>query len=380
MDQLVGCPARHITAQHAASGRESTKMYRGHPPKRREPHVGELPPPTKGRRTVNLCQLLLFCALALAGGGIWALLGERQKLQMELGGLRQAAATRTEMQRRETKTWQREVAKALATAPAQTYNASAFFCCFDGPAWMQKRYTAVLGNALSALPIGVKVQVFHRGDGAWARGRSLNPGIDRLQAIHNNRLSFHELPLRIKKKKRSDILLSFDVWNTLVAETVLVFGSGGAFCANALVHFEDFTSFALIDGDGLLLVRRSAALDVIKHKSGSSECRCIEGKHGPTHYLASQLTSGGVLDAPKRVKAHFAAAGATADDALPFAVAGTLAGMDTAARSDLIERCPEAKLIFPSLSEPGCFGAPSSLDKDRCVAALCVSDPRPGGC
>ena len=357
-------------------------MYRGHPrqPRRREPQpYGELPQPTT-RARVNVCSFVLLCALAITGGAVWALLSERSELQRQVTELRRVQTTQRETHEQETKTWRQEVQKALKTPVRTSYNASAFFCCFDGPAWMQKRYTVMLGNALNALPPSVKVQVFHRGDSSWERGLHLNPGVERLKQTHGSRLAFHELPLRIRKAKRSDVLLSYDLWNTLEAEIVLAFGSGGAFCANALVHFEDFASFELIDGDGLLLTRKSAVLDVIRHKAGSSNCRCIEGKHGPTRYLASQLTSGGALDAPRKVKEHFAASSATADDALPFAVVGTLPAMDSLKRADLIERCPEAKAIFPSLHEPGCFGAPSSLDKDRCVAALCVSNPRPSGC
>ena len=245
---------------------------------------------------------------------------------------------------------------------------------------MQKRYTVMLGNALNALPPSVKVQVFHRGDSSWERGLHLNPGVERLKQTHGSRLAFHELPLRIRKAKRSDVLLSYDLWNTLDAEIVLAFGSGGAFCANALVHFEDFASFELIDGDGLLLTRKSAVLDVIRHKAGSSNCRCIEGKHGPTRYLASQLTSGGALDAPRKVKEHFAAS--SADGRRRVALRGrrhaARDGRGQAVRSH--RAVPGGEGDLPSLHEPGCFGAPSSSDKDRCVAALCVSNPRPSGC
>ena len=66
---------------------------------------------------------------------------------------------------------------------------------------------------------------------------------------------------------------------------------------------------------------------------------------------------------------------------MPFAVTGTLGRVaDAEARKALIELCPEAKLIFPSLSEPGCFGAKSALDRDRCVNSLCVVSPKASGC
>ena len=198
-------------------------MYRGHPQqqRRREPQpYGELPQPTT-RARVNVCSFVLLCALAITGGAVWALLSERSALQREMTELRRVQTTQHETHEQETKTWRQEVQKALKTPVKTSYNASAFFCCFDGPAWMQKRYTVMLGNALNALPPSVKIQVFHRGDSSWERGLHLNPGVDRLKQTHGSRLSFHELPLRIRKAKRSDVLLSYDLWNTLDAEIVL---------------------------------------------------------------------------------------------------------------------------------------------------------------
>ena len=55
---------------------------------------------------------------------------------------------------------------------------------------------------------------------SWERGLHLNPGVDRLKQTHGSRLSFHELPLRIRAK-RSDVLLSRHLLNTLDAEIVL---------------------------------------------------------------------------------------------------------------------------------------------------------------
>ena len=179
-------------------------MYRGHPQqqRRREPQpYGELPQPTT-RARVNVCSFVLLCALAITGGAVWALFSERSELQRQMTELRRVQTTQRENHEREATTWRQEVQKALKTPVRTSYNASAFFCCFDGPAWMQKRYTVMLGNALNALPPSVKIQVFHRGDSSWERGLHLNPGVDRLKQTHGSRLSFHELPLRIRKAKK----------------------------------------------------------------------------------------------------------------------------------------------------------------------------------
>ena len=131
---------------------------------------------------MNVCSFVLLCALAITGGAVWALLSERNELQRQMTELRRHQSTQEENHKRDATTWRQEVQKALQTPVRTSYNASAFFCCFDGPAWMQKRYTVMLGNALNALPPSVKVQVFHRGDSSWERGLHLNPGVDTPEA------------------------------------------------------------------------------------------------------------------------------------------------------------------------------------------------------
>ena len=65
----------------------------------------------------------------------------------------------------------------------------------------------------------------------------MNPGVDRLKQTHGSRLAFHELPVRIRKAKRSDVLLSYDLWNTLDAEIVL-----------ACVEINQWSSRRRVDG------------------------------------------------------------------------------------------------------------------------------------
>mmetsp|Transcript_3995 Transcript_3995/g.5083 ORF Transcript_3995/g.5083 Transcript_3995/m.5083 type:complete len:117 (+) Transcript_3995:84-434(+) len=67
-------------------------------------------------------------------------------------------------------------------------------------------------------------------------------------------------------------------------------------------------------------------------------------------------------------------------DVFPLAISGTLAEFSPEARKAAIEKCPEIKMVFPSLDNPACFGASSTLDKEACIASLCVSSPKQGGC
>lgn len=313
--------------------------------------------------------------------------GERAALEARLAASEAAAAARS---------------PAAAAAPAARRDdredadedegppritTAAVMCCFDGPAWMQRRYGAVLVNALGVLPETVAVQVYHKTDESFDRALEINPSVATLRRRHPRRLVFTAFPDALKKtKKRADLVLSLFFWERAVADRILFFGTGGGFCGNSPHAFDDFAPLRYVNGDNLMLVRRGDALREVRAaidaQDDSLSPLFVAGQHGPTGWLHHRLSRAGVADAPPDVKRTFAA-GADHDAAagVPFAVTGTLSRVaDAEARKALIELCPEVKLIFPSLSEPGCFGAKRALDRDRCVNSLCVVSPEASGC
>lgn len=279
------------------------------------------------------------------------------------------------------------VAAATREAPVKKFSAVAVLCCFEAPEWMQRRYSAVVANALTVLPASAAVQVFHKAEAeGYARAVRVNPGLAKLRSDFPARLVFTAFPADAfaKVTKRSDLVLSRFLWTSAAADVVLFHGTGGAFCSNSAVSLNDFLGRpnAFVDGEGLLLVRRSDALGAIDAELAARKdgLAYVSGAHGPTGWLAKRVKAAGVADAADGAKRTFAAGADAPAGVVPFAITGTLARMATADRGALLERCPEAKLAFPPLHEPGCFGATSSLDADRCVASLCVASPKPGGC
>ena len=129
---------------------------------------------------------------------------------------------------------------------------------------------------------------------------------------------------------------------------------------------------------------------VIDAERGSSIF--VADKHNPLAWLATNLK--GQVPAvvekqednedefyPARLVDRFAAADRyNTSLGVPFSVVSTLRFLSTVDRTLLLEQCPEAKVLFPALHDPSCFGAPSALNKDRCYASLCVSHPKAGGC
>lgn len=65
-------------------------------------------------------------------------------------------------------------------------------------------------------------------------------------------------------------------------------------------------------------------------------------------------------------------------DTSAFAVSGTLPGTSLEQRQQMIDACPEMKILFPSLHEPGCFGA--ALKRDTCAASICALNPNKQSC
>jgi hypothetical protein len=65
-------------------------------------------------------------------------------------------------------------------------------------------------------------------------------------------------------------------------------------------------------------------------------------------------------------------------DVSAFAVSGTLPGASLEQRQQMIDACPEMKILFPSLHEPGCFGA--DLKREACAASICALNPNKRSC
>lgn len=82
-----------------------------------------------------------------------------------------------------------------------------------------------------------------------------------------------------------------------------------------------------------------------------------------------------------KIVSQFSASGSTFiynETHFPFSVSDTLPGVKLDIRAQIIDLCPEMKILFPSLHEPGCFGA--SLQREKCAASICALDPKRMSC
>ena len=263
------------------------------------------------------------------------------------------------------------------------------------------------------------MQLFHKGGDAVARALAANAGLRRLVAT--GRVMLTQAPPELGRVTRGELYTSRWLWGAAAAERVLVFGHGGAFCANspdtlgavldageAAAAAGGATSGAVLgtpDG-ALLYARRGVVLRALDRELARRDAAAAPGDappaepealrylrkaHNPMswlmHTLRKDAASLGVAPAPPALERRLAVAGndwtverAQNVSGLPLAITGTMAGLSGEARGALIERCPEIKMIFPSLADPNCFGAPSTLNKEACYAGLCVTNPPPPGC
>ncbi len=194
-----------------------------------------------------------------------------------------------------------------------------------------------------------------------------------------------EVPESWKKRTRSEIYLSTYFWGEAIsAPRVLMFGHGGVLCHNSPHTLDEFLSFDVCsshDG-GFVLFKREAVLSWLRGALAPGHF-FLQKIHGPIPYLLGQIRKlSGIRVAPQTVVDRFSQnpRNNTATEAIPWSISGTLPELGAVARRAAIEQCPEIKMVFPALDSPACFGASSTLDKDACVASLCVSSPKPGGC
>jgi hypothetical protein len=261
------------------------------------------------------------------------------------------------------------------------------------PKWFHRRYTVMLHNTLANIPDTWTVQIF--GNLAWLEKDvfPLHPGLQRMlqsnstSSTRPNRIILTPLPKDLTKQKPKQIMKSPWLWESVVAEHVLVFSGNGAFCANTPNRLLDFIDYDFVgkpskhsggDGSTHSMRRKSRMLEILRdHPPTPKEQTDDVDWVYFTRYMSRNKTRYPI--APLEVQEQFGGAVASSEHP-PLIVSGTLAHLNWTAREAFLQTCPELKIIFPSLHEPACFGAHPNGTK--CKATICaLRDKIPGpGC
>jgi hypothetical protein len=317
--------------------------------------------------------------------------------------------------------------QSVAVAGVQGRNGVFATVIFRAPKWMHLRYTLMIHNALANLPPGWTLQLFL--NRPWVDQEFLpwHPGFQRLLQFSDDdraaaRLVVTDLPANLTSSgtKPKHILLSPWFYNSLVADTVLLFSANGAFCGN---HLEERPGATLDElqrttdfcgapvnhhhqqqrgGDGgthSLRNRRAVlrALDYAQRKKiemTASETEYVYitrlfltmNKLGLANFTLATMEQthqfAGVYNLSSPSSSSDKKNNITTNaglQRLPLVVSGTLAHLSWEERDSVLKHCPEAKMIFPSLHEPACFGAhPNGGKCQATICALQTDIPRQG--
>lgn len=273
------------------------------------------------------------------------------------------------------------------------------------PTWFQRRYTMMIQNTHENIPDDWLIQVYYTGFGQSLMGVEINRGIKRL--IDSGRVRLVVIPpevLKVKKKK-FELMTELWIWQNMMAEKVLLFGGTSVICSNSPRNINQFVQFDYIGapwnaykgfgGDGGISIRsRSWMVKVIQYELSKYESEeqklTVYKKWGQEdHFFMSRIVEMQKKNLPgietiklatKNDTQSFAAIGGIYNNDV-WAVAGTLPDVPFKERDKFLQLCPEIKMFYPSLHDPGCFGA--SPDTDKCAASICALRPREqrkGGC
>lgn len=262
------------------------------------------------------------------------------------------------------------------------YDGVALTVMLRAPKWFHRRYTLMLHNVLSNIPPTWAVQVISNEDWLKKDVLPLHPGLEQIRRS-NQRVIWTPLPKAMTKSKPKEIMKSTWLWESVIAENVLVFSGNGALCANSQVKIEDFFGFDYVgapwgrmwgkagDGSTHSFRHRSAMLKILKQHTPNDE---LDYQYF-IHSMLKDENSYKIADRNTTM-----AFGGVRGEAAPLLLSGIQANLNWTTRETLLQVCPELKMIFPSMHEPTCFGA--HPDGEKCKQSICaLKDPLPGhGC
>jgi len=250
------------------------------------------------------------------------------------------------------------------------------------PKWFARRYPIMLQNALANIPQNWQVQVFVNTRWLEKDVLPLHPGLHRMYGTNPSettswtmdRITWTPIPVKDTRKRPKDIMKSTWFWTNILEENVLMFSGNGAICTNGGSTVEDFLHLDYIgtpshhhhggkggDGSTHSFRHRSVMLSILEQYPPTDDDPDFQYflKHldqDPYHIADREMTQlfGGFQELERA----------------PFLVSGIQSSLNFTMRDNLLNVCPELKAIFPSLHEPGCFGA--HPDGPKCRESICA--------
>lgn len=269
----------------------------------------------------------------------------------------------------------------------------AVYFFFNSPKWFQRRYTFIIENALNNIPRDWVVQVFLTDQMNTLSAFEINPGL--FKHIESGRLVLTLIPKAVYgKAPRKVLLLSHRwIWENMLAEKIFLI-LGGVVCSNSQFSLKNFLHFdyigAPIDkhsfgGDGDFSIRsRSLMLKAFDHNAVNGVTLENSPDFNINHLLKDMKTKDPEYFtyniATFEDSTNFATSQSYANTTvliketttpfIPWGAISTIPNLSNENREYFLLFCPELKVIFPSLHNPGCFGA--NPNPTTCSESICA--------
>jgi hypothetical protein len=118
------------------------------------------------------------------------------------------------------------------------YKGVAVTTFLGAPKWFQNRYSLMINQIYAMLDDDWTIQIFYDPGVKMAREGIAYPGIRR--QVARGRVLLTPLPPSMKKIKKHALMLTTWFWESMVADSVLLFGGTSALCANSAHNISDF--------------------------------------------------------------------------------------------------------------------------------------------
>jgi hypothetical protein len=258
-------------------------------------------------------------------------------------------------------------------------------------------------NVVNNIPEDWVVQIFWTADGQSKSGIDINiGGLQRF--IDSGKVILTAIPKTIlaTKKKKYELMLEPWIWENMLSDRLLLFGGTSTICSNSPYNFSYFSQWDYIGspwdfkggvgGDGAISLRNRkmmvAAMNYALEKVSDPEKKAVAYKSWgqEDQFFVSRLlemNKKGLINAklaPREETLKFSAINSALNNDV-LTVSGTLPTVPYDDRQKFLNYCPEIKMFYPAMHDPGCFGA--EPDSEKCAASICALRPkaqRRGGC
>ena len=139
------------------------------------------------------------------------------------------------------------ISNAELQGHVKTYRVAAVFLNLHQPTWFQRRYSMMIQNVDSNIPVDWVIQIFWTAEGQSKAGIDINwGGLHRL--VESGRMVLTTIPKDVfaQKRKKFELMVEPWIWENMLSDTVFLFGGTSVICSNSPYRITNFTQWDYI--------------------------------------------------------------------------------------------------------------------------------------